>query len=138
TGENGEGTGARTYLSGADLTFNTSLFEGLRTTAHSEMFFNTREQDGADDINSWGMFTSLEQQLSKRWWAFGRYDFSQLPTSSEDETQAYSGGLTFAQSEYVFWRAMFTHTDHENADDDNTLWLQLDFSIGPHKPHAYR
>jgi len=138
TGENGNGNGARTHLSGVDLTLNTQLFENRRTTSHTEALFNTHEQAADDDINSWGMFTSLEQQLTNRWWAFGRYDFSQMPTASEVDTHAYSAGLTFAQSEYVFWRAMFTHTDNENTDDDNTVWLQMDFSIGPHKPHNYR
>lgn len=138
TGENGDGSGARTQLSGLDVTLNAHLFDNRRTTSHTEVLFNKREQASADDIDSWGMFSSLEQQLTNRWWAFGRYDFSQTPTASEVETHAYSAGLTFAQSEYVFWRAMFTHTDNETSDDDNTVWLQLDFSIGPHKPHAYR
>ena len=138
TGENGNGDGAETYLTGVDLTLNTELFENRRTTSHTEALFNTHEQATGDDINSWGMFSSLEQQLTNRWWAFGRYDFSQTPTASEVDTHAYSAGLTFAQSEYVFWRAMFTHTDNETTDDDNTVWLQMDFSIGPHKPHSYR
>ena len=137
-GENGNGNGSQSYLSGVDVTLNTHLFENKRTTSHTEALFNTREQAADDDINSWGMFTSLEQQLTNRWWAFGRYDFSQTPTASEVDTHAYSAGLTFAQSEYVFWRAMFTHTDNETSYDDNTVWLQMDFSIGPHKPHAYR
>jgi len=138
TGENGNGDGARTYLSGVDVTLNTELLKDRRTTSHTEVLFNTHEQAPGDDIHSWGMFTSLEQQLTNRWWAFGRYDFSQTPTASEVDTRAYSTGLTFAQSEYVFWRAMFTRTDNETSDDDNTVWLQMDFSIGPHKPHAYR
>lgn len=138
TGENGNGNGAQTYLSGFDVTLNTEFIDNRRTTSHTEALINTHEQASGDDVNSWGMFTSLEQQLSNRWWAFGRYDFSQTPTASEVDTHAYSAGLTFAQSEYVFWRAMSTHTDNKTSDDDNTLWLQLDFSIGPHKPHAYR
>lgn len=137
-GENGNGSGSKTQLSGFDVTLNTHLFDNRRTTSHTEALFNTHEQASGDDINSWGMFSSLEQQLTGRWWAFGRYDFSQTPMASEVETHAYSAGLTFAQSEYVFWRAMFTHTDNETSDDDNTVWLQMDFSIGPHKPHAYR
>ncbi len=137
-GENGLGNGAETHLSGFDVTVNTELFDQRRTTSHTEAVFNTREQAMGNDINSWGMFTSLEQQLTDRWWAFGRYDFSQTPTASNEDTHAYSAGLTFAQSEYVFWRVMYTHTDNEMSADDNTVWFQLDFSIGPHKPHAYR
>lgn len=137
-GENENENGSQSRLTGFDLTLNTHVLDNLRTTSHTEALFNKREQTGSDDIDSWGLFTSLEQQLNNHWWAFGRYDFSQTPTASEVDTHAYSVGLTYAQSEYVFWRAMFTHTDNEFSDDVDTVWLQLDFSIGPHKPHAYR
>lgn len=137
-GQNSNGGGSDTFVSGADITLNTEMFDDLRTTSHTEVLFSKAENRGSDDTDAWGMFTSLEQQLTDRWWAFGRYDFSQTPTDSTTDTHAFSTGLTFAQSEYVFWRAMYTHTDNENADDNNTVWLQMDFSIGPHKPHAYR
>ncbi|MCA9406663.1 MAG: OmpH family outer membrane protein [Candidatus Omnitrophica bacterium] len=137
-GKNDVGDGADTFLTGVDVTLNTRLFDNRRTTSHTEVLLNKREQVTENDVDSWGMFTSLEQQLTDRWWAFGRYDFSQMPTASEVDTHAYSVGLTFAQSEYVFWRAMYTHTDNETSEDVNTVWLQMDFSIGPHKPHAYR
>lgn len=138
TSDNGAGGGSDTNVSGIDLTLNTQIINGRRTTSHTEALFSKAEQPGSNDIDAWGMFTSLEQQLTDRWWIFGRYDFSEAPDDSSVETNAYSAGITYAQSEYVFWRAMFTHTDNEDADDDNTLWLQMDFSIGPHKPHAYR
>lgn len=138
TSDNGNGGGSDTNVAGVDLTLNIEILDGLRTTSHTEALFSKAEQAGANDIDAWGMFTSLEQQVADRWWVFGRYDFSEAPDDSSVETNAYSAGVTFAQSEYVFWRAMFTHTDNENSDDDNTLWLQMDFSIGPHKPHAYR
>lgn len=138
TSDNGNGGGSNSFVSGIDFTVNTEVFDGLRTTSHTEALWSKMEQPGANDIDAWGMFTSLEQQVADRWWVFGRYDFSEAPDDSSTETNAYSAGVTFAQSEYVFWRAMFTHTDNENTDDDNTLWLQMDFSIGPHKPHDYR
>ncbi len=137
-GENGEGRGADTRLSGFDLTLNTKLFDQKKTTSHTEALFSKREQAEGDDLDSWGMFTSLEQQLTQRWWAFTRYDFSQMPTSADTEARAYSAGLTFGQSEYAFWRVMFTHTDNNMAEDANEVWLQLDFGIGPHRPHQYR
>jgi len=137
-GENGAGDGAETQVSGFDLTLVSELFNNRKTTSHTEALFNTREQASGDDVNSWGLFTSLEQQLTDRWWAFGRYDFSQTATASEVDTNAYSAGFTFAQSEYVFWRTMYTHTNNENSDDVDTVWIQLEFSIGPHKPHDYR
>ena len=83
------------------------------------------------------MYSSLEHQLTKRWSAFTRYDLSQLPDDSDSETQAYTAGLTFAQSEYAFWRLQFTHADRIFAENDNTVWLQLNFGLGPHRAHTY-
>lgn len=137
-GENENENSSKSSLTGFDLTLNTCFLDNRRTTSHTEALFNKREQDSQDDIDSWGLFTSLEQQLTDRWWTFGRYDFSQTPKSSGVDTHAYSVGLTYAQSEYVFWRAMFTHTDNQISEDVNTVWLQLDFAMGPHKPHTYR
>lgn len=148
-GENNEGEGAVTRVSGADVTWKwKSQTPG---SSHgwawqSEALFSKREQiedgeDGAsltaDDLDSWGMYSSLEHSLTQRWSAFGRYDFSQMPADSDPESRGYSTGLTFAQSEYAFWRVQFTHTDHETAEDANEVWLQLNFGIGPHRAHTY-
>lgn len=137
-GDNGNGDGTRTKISGLDLTLNTELWDGFKTVSHTEALFSKYENPGEDDADSWGMFSSLEQQLALRWWAFGRFDYSQMPTASEEKAYAYSTGLTFAQSEYAFWRLMFTHTDNKMTEDSNEVWLQLNFGIGPHRPHTYR
>lgn len=138
TGDNANGGGADSHVSGFDLTLNSQLLEKLRTTSHTEALFSKIQQPGEDDLDAWGMFSSLEQQINQRWWAFGRYDYSQMPDDSSLSAHAYSTGLTFAQSEYAFWRVMFTHTDNHVSEDSNEVWLQLDFGIGPHRPHQYR
>lgn len=137
-GDNGNEGSSKTRTTGADITLNTKLFgDYLKTISQTEFLLNKREQPD-NDIDSWGMFTSLEQQIARRWWVFGRYDYSQLPAIADTDVHAYSAGLTFAQSEYAYWRVMFTRTDNDVSQDANEVWLQLDFGIGPHRPHTYR
>ncbi len=91
-------------------------------------------------MDSHGLYSSLEYQFTRRWSVFGRYDYSQFPDDNDSHENAYTGGLTFAQSEFAFWRLQLTHTDGEGASargSRNELWLQLDFGIGPHRAHQY-
>ena len=46
---------------------------------------------------------------------------------------AYSGYLTFYQSEFARWRLQWRHTDFARGGDDNTIFLQGTVAIGVHK-----
>jgi hypothetical protein len=144
TGENAAtGGGNRTNLEGVDLTYKwrpaqQGLYRSL--TWMSELLLSQKQQGAADKVDSYGWYSSLEYQFARRWSIYGRYDYSQFPDDSESHEHAYSGGLTFAQSEYCFWRAQFTHTDE--AEDSSLgsrdeFFLQLNFGIGPHRAHQY-
>jgi hypothetical protein len=86
------------------------------------------------------MYSSLEYQFNRRWSVFGRYDFTQFPDNSSLHENSYTTGLTFHQSEFMFWRVQFEHTDGENYAGNvnrNEIWLQADFLIGLHPAHQY-
>ncbi|MCM8760555.1 MAG: hypothetical protein NC938_07440 [Candidatus Omnitrophica bacterium] len=152
-GPNDDGLGRfgtnMTTLEGVDLTYKwRPLQQGLykSVTFQNELLFSQHDRpfldDGADIIepkavNSWGGYSSLEYQFARRWSVFGRYDFSELPLSSSSRENAYSAGITFAQSEYCFWRLQFKHTDRNFDKDSNEIWLQCDFGLGPHRKHEY-
>jgi len=144
TGANAaRGEDHRTNLEGIDLTYKwrppqQGLYRSL--TWMSEVLLSQKEQGAEDPVDSYGCYSSLEYQFSRRWSAFGRYDYSQFPDDNEAHENAYTGGLTFAQSEFAFWRAQFTHTDGGGAEvpgSRNEFFLQLDFGIGPHRAHQY-
>lgn len=135
-GENGNESGSRTYVSGADLTWKWEPQTHKKWTAQTEALFSNKERAGESDLNHWGMYASLEHQFAQRWATFGRFDLTETPDSS-DETQGYSLGLKFIQSEYAFWRLQYTHSDLEAADDAHEVWLQLNFGLGPHRAHVY-
>jgi len=147
TGPNDDGHGKnRTTLEGIDLTYKwRPLKEGLYKSVifQNEVLFSQKDnvvyEEGADpkQVNSWGAYSSLQYQFAKRWSAFGRYDFSEFPDYANRHDNAYSTGLTFAQSEYCFWRLQFKHTDRDYAKDSNEVWLQCNFGLGPHRKHEY-
>ena len=153
TGSNDNGLGRfgsdMTTLEGVDLTYKwRPLQQGLykSVTFQNELLFSQHNRPAFDDgtdiidaknINSWAGYSSLEYQFAKRWSVFGRYDFSEFPLTSSSWENAYSTGITFAQSEYCFWRVQFKHTDRNFDKDDNAVWLQCDFGLGPHRKHDY-
>jgi hypothetical protein len=153
TGSNDDGLGRygtnMTTLEGVDLTYKwRPLQQGLykSVTFQNELLFSQHDRpffdDGTDiidakDVRSWAGYSSLQYQFAKRWSVFGRYDFSELPTMSSSRENAYSTGITFAQSEYCFWRLQFKHTDRNFDKDSNEVWLQCDFGLGPHRKHEY-
>lgn len=141
TGPNDDGHGKnRTNLEGIDLTYKwRPLKEGLykSLTFQNEALFNQKDQSDGTEIDSWGAYTSLEYQFAKRWSTFGRHDFSEFSDYSDRHDNAVSTGLTFAQSEYCFWRLHFKHTDRDYDKDINEVWLQCNFGLGPHRAHEY-
>jgi len=146
TGPNDDGRGKnRTNLEGIDLTYKWKpLREGLYKSLvfQNEAFFSQKDNVGDDEagrkeIDSWGAYSSLQYQFARRWSAFGRYDFSQFPDYAVRHDSAYSTGLTFAQSEYCFWRLQFKQTDRNYDKDSSEVWLQCNFGLGPHRKHEY-
>lgn len=153
TGSNNEGHGRfgknMTTLEGVDLTYKwRPLKKGLYKSVvfQNELLFSQKDRPHFDDgtdiiegkcIDSWGAYSSLQYQFAKRWSAFGRYDFAEFPDYSSRRENAYSFGLTFAQTEYCLWRLQFKHTDRNYDKSEDAVWLQCDFGLGPHRKHEY-
>lgn len=137
------GGGHQTNLEGVDLTYKwrpaqQGLYRSL--TWMNELLLSQKDEGAEDTVDSRGLYSSLEYQFSRRWSAFGRYDYSQFPDDNDSHENAYTGGLTFAQSEFCFWRAEFTHTEGDGVSAPGSrdeFFLQLDFGIGPHRAHQY-
>jgi hypothetical protein len=137
------GDGPWTSLEGVDVTYKwrpaeQGLYKSLSWM--NELLLSQKQQQGEDTVDSYGFYSSLEYQLSRRWSVFGRYDYSQFPDDSDSHENACTGGLTFAQSEFAFWRVQLTHTDGDGpaaVGSRDELFVQLNFGIGPHRAHQY-
>jgi hypothetical protein len=132
-----------TNLEGVDITYKwrpaqQGLYRSLSWM--SELLLSQKGQGDDDMVDSLAGYSSLVYQFTRRWSVFGRYDYSQFPDDSDSHETAYTGGLTFAQSEFAFWRTQFTRIDGDGPStvgSRNEFFLQLDFGIGPHRAHPY-
>ncbi|MBI3462682.1 MAG: hypothetical protein HY000_06415 [Planctomycetes bacterium] len=90
--------------------------------------------------NPWGVYSLVDYRLSPRVGVGGRWDYVQ-PVDLDPLTlvrhadTAWSGYLTFSQSEFSRWRLQYRHTDFAAGGDDNSVFLQGTVAIGVHK-HA--
>jgi len=88
--------------------------------------------------NPWGFYSLLDYRLSPRFGVGGRFDYVEPidldpATSARDADTAWSGYLTFYQSEFARWRLQFRHTNFAAGGDDNTIFAQGTVAIGVHK-----
>jgi len=128
-----------TTMQGIDLTYKwkpplKALYRSfmLRT----EFLFNQREQPGGE-VESFGFYTFGRYQLSRRWFAGLRYDYSQFPTSSRDHEWALSPILEFWPSEFSRLRAQYRHTGSNFGRSVDEFFLQWTFTIGAHRPEIF-
>jgi hypothetical protein len=145
TGTNGSGTSGdpQTNVEGVDFTYKwRPEKEGLyrSVTWMNELLFNQKDQPSGSAVDTHGWYTALEYQFDRRWSVFGRYDYSQFPDDSSLHENSCMAGLTFRQSEFMFWRLQVEHTTGRNVAGDvdrNQIFLQADFLIGLHPAHTY-
>lgn len=110
------------YLQDRDEAFSVAE-DGTRTNFHD---------------NPWGYYTLLDYRLSPRFGVGGRFDYVE-PVEVDPALlvrhadTAWSGYLTFYQSEFARWRLQYRHTNFAQGGDDNTVFLQGTVAIGVHK-----
>ena len=120
-----------------------------RFKLQSEFMFQDRSspfvEDGAGDAsnetldkNPWGTYLLADYRFAQRWSSGTRIDYVE-PTNHEDNLHngdtAFSGYITFHQSEFARWRFQYEHVDFAQGDADNRFFLQSTVAIGQHK-HA--
>ena len=133
-----EGKRHRSTVYGLDLTYR---WQPLRRALYrsfelrSEVFYNQRTRSPGG--NPLGFYSSGEYQLSRRWFAGLRYQFSEQFEDTDRHASGLSPFLTFWQSEFVRLRAQYDLLSPSSGDAENRFFFQLTWSIGPHKHEAY-
>jgi hypothetical protein len=102
----------------------------------SELLRSRREQeDGRQTAR--GFFVGGDYRFAQRWWAGGRYEFSD---HADDGSQRDEGGaitLTFWPSEFSQIRGELRQRKYAGGIKANEAFLQLQFSIGAHGAHPF-
>jgi hypothetical protein len=107
-----------------------------RLIARTELVWNQDRLEGTRPT-AFGMYASGEYQFARRWFAGGRYDYSQRPL---DSTLADTGGaaiLTFWPSEFSQVRGQYRRTNYAEGITANEFLFQFLFSIGAHGAHVF-
>jgi hypothetical protein len=139
-GHNELGSDFITQLYSTDVTLrwrplSRAIYRSL--AARTELFWSSRDQVVALE-KAFGGYASLDNQFRRRWFAGGRYDWSERANDAAIQDRGASAVLTFWPSEFSQGRGQYRRTrygdDGRIADE---LLFQLLFTIGAHGAHPF-
>jgi hypothetical protein len=132
------------YVGGLDITYKwrPSLAGLYREFEWRTEVMSAHTTTGADNgMNTLGLYTSLRNKLSLRWYISARYDYSQYPDDRDNHETDFSAYVTFMETEFAYWRGGYVFSDPnfgaEKDNGDHQVFLQVNVSIGAHPAHAY-
>jgi hypothetical protein len=88
-------------------------------------------------LRAHGMYASADYQLGRRWFAGGRFDWSQRARDPNAHDSGESLVLTYWPSEFSQVRGQFRRTNYAEGFVANEFLFQFQFSIGAHGAHPF-
>jgi hypothetical protein len=142
-GNNLQGPGFRTSLTGFDATFRWKpLRQGLYRSllVRTELFLSEQEAPSGT-VHATGWYALAQYQLGRRWFAGYRHDESDHADDASLHDRGDSVILTFWPSEFSQIRAQARRNVYDlgaaGKSTANELIVQLQFSIGAHGAHTF-
>jgi hypothetical protein len=136
------GTDTRVY--GVDLTYRWRPLaqQGYRQFLwRSEGYFTHEDTHAAGPsvFDTSGAYTYGEYRLAQTQWVGIRVDWTEIPGTSGKKEWGVYPYFTFSPLEFGYFRVGYEYvrSDQLNDKDSNRVWLQYNFSIGPHAAHAF-
>ncbi len=107
--------------------------------ARTELVWSRRDTlaGGRAAERAFGMFTSGEYRLSRRWTVGGRYDRSGRAMDAGMTDTGFSGVLTYWPSEFSQIRSQYRFARYAEGRDANELRFQFLFVLGAHGAHPF-
>lgn len=129
-----------TNIAALDLTYKwkpvqMNTYKSL--TWQSEFFYGNAKYTADKAHNSFGLYSFIEDQVAKRWFLTGRYDYAQRPYDKNILEQAYSITAGWYATEFQKIEIEGKHTSVNVEPDYNQAWLRWIFVIGAHGAHQY-
>ncbi|MFI5188214.1 MAG: hypothetical protein ACHQF0_15900 [Chitinophagales bacterium] len=141
TGITGPNDSSRTTsIAAADLTYKwkpVQMNTYRSVTWQSEFYYGHANLLDNFSINSFGLYSFLQYQLSKRWFLTGRYDYAQKPYNKNIVEQAYSLTAGWYATEFSKMEVEGKTTDENIEKRFYQIWLRWIFVIGAHGAHQY-
>ena len=141
TGITGPNDSSRnTNIGAVDLTYKwkpVQLNTYKSLTWQSEFFYSNANYSSGNAHNSFGLYSFVEDQIAKRWFLTGRYDYAQRPYNKNIVEQGYSLTAGWYATEFQKIEIEAKHTSVNVEPDYNQAWLRWIFVIGAHGAHQY-
>ena len=139
-GHNELGSDFVTQLYGGDMTLrwrplSRAIYRSF--IGRTELFWSRRKEATVVQ-RAFGGYASADYGFRRRWFAGGRYDWSQRANNAAIQDRGSSAVLTFWPSEFTQVRSQYRRTRY--GDDGrvaNELLFQVLFTIGAHGAHAF-
>ncbi len=106
-------------------------------TWQSEVYYSNASYTPTLSKNSFGLYSFIDYQLSKRWFLTGRYDYAQKPYDRNITEQAYSLTAGWDATEFSKIELEAKTTGMSNQPRFYQAWLRWIFVIGAHGAHQY-
>jgi len=138
-GHNDLGSNFLTRLYGVDSTVR---WKPLRRSIYhsfvlrSEFIWSQRQQLPFEQ-RAFGLYTSVDYQLGRRWFVGGRYDRSGRNRLANTTDTGGSIVLTYWPSEFSLVRGQYRFTRYAGNIDTHELLMQVLFSLGAHGAHPF-
>jgi hypothetical protein len=128
-----------TQLYGVDATvrwkpLRRSIYHSF--VGRSEFIWSQRQQFPSEQ-RAFGFYTSGDYQFGRRWFAGGRYDWSDRSRFANLTDKGAAATLTYWPSEFSQVRGEYRFTHYAENRDANELFMQLIFSLGAHGAHPF-
>src|SRR3954468_3845592 len=128
-----------TQLYGVDATvrwkpLRRSIYHSF--VGRSEFIWSQRQQFPSEQ-RAFGFYTSADYQFGRRWFAGGRFDWSERSRFANLTDKGAAATLTYWPSEFSQVRGEYRFTHYAENRDANELFMQLIFSLGAHGAHPF-
>src|SRR5436190_2774151 len=128
-----------TQLYGVDATvrwkpLRRSIYHSF--VGRSEFIWSQR-QEFPREQRAFGMYASGDYQFGRRWFAGGRFDWSDRSQFDNLTDKGAAATLTYWPSEFSQLRGEYRFTRYADNRDSNELLMQLIFSLGAHGAHPF-
>jgi hypothetical protein len=140
-GHNDARPDATTRLYGVDATIR---YRPLRRAIYkrflgrTELFWSRRDTvTPGDQADAFGAYVSGDYQFARRWFAGGRYDWSDRAADPTRRDTSGSFLLTYWPSEFSQVRGQLRRTAYAEGVEANEVLFQFLFSIGAHGAHSF-
>jgi hypothetical protein len=104
--------------------------------ARSEFVWSQRQQLPREQ-RAFGFYTSGDYQFGRRWFAGGRFDWSDRNQFDNLTDKGAAATLTYWPSEFSQLRGEYRFTKYAENRNSNELLMQLIFSLGAHGAHPF-